>query len=120
MLALVACLVTLITFTFTFLVASIGDIALTQSDYSYRIAQAVTFMDNLEITSAAVLKNQSVPLKQRLQDLDSLAKLRRKITNDNEDIKDMLHKERRERRREQRRQSKRYLSFTVKVSWFLL
>ena len=80
--------------------ASLGDIALTESDYNIRLAQAVTFVENIQLASDQVEKNLTLSKVQKLNELEKLRKLKHRFTKGNDDIHRELHRRRRERRKQ--------------------
>lgn len=85
---------------FSFAEASLGDIALTEHDYNIRIAQAVTFVENINLASDAVEANKTLPSVTKFNELEKLRKLKHRFTKGNDDI----HREVQRRRRERRKQ----------------
>lgn len=79
--------------------ASLGDIALTESDYNLRLLQTVSFVEKLDNVSFSVQLNNSLSTVQKLNELEKLRKLKHRITKGNDDIREVLHKRRRERRK---------------------
>jgi len=77
-----------------------GDIALTEDDYNIRIAQAVSIVENLDYAADLVQRNQTLSKVQKVDELDMLRKLKHKLTKGNEDIRQELHRRRRERRKQ--------------------
>lgn len=83
-------------------VASDGDIALTEYDYKIRVAQAANFIEKVEETSHYVTLNTSLSIGEKIQYIDSLAKLKHRLSKDNKDVRNELRERRRERRRNER------------------
>ena len=71
-------------------VASIGDIALTDADYRTRLDHAVHLVERIDEVAGYVSLNETLSLSDKLDHISSLERLKHRITKENKDVRRAL------------------------------
>lgn len=78
-------------------VASLGDIALTDSDYQIKLDHAVHLVEKIDEAAAYVSLNESLSISDKLEHINALETLKHRITKENKDVRRLMHRQRKNR-----------------------